>query len=117
MFILRGCVWILLLAASVTAIAADAGDTLPRSSSQRLEQRLQALGRFDEAIECLSDALRVNPNLPDAHVALGEIAERAGRRTDAMAHYEKALSLRPHDPGALIGIQRLKAADHSRAAP
>ena len=53
--------------------------------------------RREEAIRHFREALRFNPDSPDAHFGLGvELARLPGRKSEAIEHYEQALQLRPH---------------------
>jgi tetratricopeptide (TPR) repeat protein len=56
---------------------------------------LQRLGKFDEAVEHFSDALRLNANYAEAHCNLGRMLAQQGRRDEAVAHLKEALRLRP----------------------
>ncbi len=53
--------------------------------------------RFDEARVQLDEVLKRNPGNPAAHHTLGLIAERAGRRDDAVAHFREAHAEAPDD--------------------
>ena len=89
---LRSGVWsLLMLAAAVTATAAETGDNGPRSSAQRLEQRLQALGRFG-----------ANPAGGVSRVAFSE-ADLAGREYVMSLMREAGLEVRIDAAGNIIG--------------
>jgi tetratricopeptide (TPR) repeat protein len=66
-------------------------------------------GRLPEAITEFEDALRNEPNFPEAHVNLANaLAQTPGRLTDAIAEYEAALRIRP-DPVVRQIVERLRA--------
>jgi len=56
---------------------------------------LQTQGKLDEAIERLSEALRVRPHDAIAQTRLGAALQAAGRLDEAVAHYRVALRVRP----------------------
>ncbi len=77
------------------------------------------LGRFDDSMESLGDAVRLQPD--DAHVRyhLGMVQSRAGRNKEAVATLKAALLLDPKLPEAaqvreeLVGLNtRLTRVDH-----
>ena len=89
---LRSGVWsVLLLAATVTTTAAEPGGTDPRSSTQRLEQRLHALGRFG-----------ANPAGGVSRVAFSE-PDLAGRQYVMSLMREAGLEVRIDAAGNIIG--------------
>jgi protein O-mannosyl-transferase len=49
----------------------------------------------DEAIASLEEALRLKPDLPEAHNNLGSALLNAGRPREALARFERALQLKP----------------------
>ena len=56
----------------------------------------QQLGKTDEAIRALEQAVRIDSNRPDRLRALAQAYERAGRAPAAIDHlYERALALQP----------------------
>ena len=56
--------------------------------------------RTAEAIVEFKAVLKIEPLNPDAHVNLADLLERTGQVPEAMAHYEKALSLHPEETTA-----------------
>ena len=52
-------------------------------------------GQPEKAIENFQTALRMDPNVADIHYLLAETLRQQGRIAEAVAHYEKALDLRP----------------------
>ena len=59
-------------------------------------------GALDEASRYLLDALRLDPQLPDAHFNLGLIAEARGASSEAVRRYGDALRSRPDWGRALV---------------
>jgi tetratricopeptide (TPR) repeat protein len=51
-------------------------------------------------MEALRRELAINPNHFESHLLLGLLLRQDSRNDEARAHVEKALSLRPGDPGA-----------------
>jgi tetratricopeptide (TPR) repeat protein len=84
---------------------------------------LDSLERADEAENQFRAALRINPALPEAHVQLGRISERAGRNEEAESHYNEVLRLAPNHAAvhARLGLLLARAgrlepaAEHLRA--
>lgn len=60
-----------------------------------LGNRLQELGRLDEAIGCFQNATRLRPDLMAAHYNLGNVLRSAGQYQAAAASYRQALLLTP----------------------
>jgi len=52
-------------------------------------------GKLDEAVQHLDEALRIKPDLADAHCELGQALAKLGRLDEAVQHLTEALSLRP----------------------
>ncbi len=50
-----------------------------------------------EASELFQEALKLNPDLVEAHFNLGRIDEKAGRPLQAAEHYRRALQIRPDE--------------------
>jgi protein O-GlcNAc transferase len=57
-------------------------------------------GKISEAIASFNEALRVNPDLPDAYYYLGMAYAKLGRPESAISSYNKALQLNPDYPEA-----------------
>ena len=68
------------------------------SARQQYGLNLLVLGRFDEALRELSEAVRLDSRDPDslAHLAYCEL--KLGRRAEALIHADAALALNPDDP-------------------
>jgi tetratricopeptide (TPR) repeat protein len=56
------------------------------------------------AFEALANFEELEPNSSRSHILLGDIYRQRERFDDAQAEYSKALSLSPHDSGALLGL-------------
>jgi tetratricopeptide (TPR) repeat protein len=68
---------------------------------------LQKLGRTDEAVATLEEAVRLNPRESRAHSRLGEIYEGRGDIDTARSHFRQALAANPADPVARKALARL----------
>jgi len=64
-------------------------------------------GRYAEAIELITQALKRNPNLAAAWVNLGNVQSVAGFGDEAVSSYRKALALTPGDPQILNALTTL----------
>ena len=58
---------------------------------KNLGTSLERLGDENKAAELYRKALRLNPNLPEAHNALGNYHHRHGRYEEALAHYDRVV--------------------------
>jgi len=65
---------------------------------------LAGQGRIDEAIAQLSEALRLKPDFPKAHVDLGVALAGQGRIDEAIAQFSEALRLQPDFPEAHVNL-------------
>ena len=61
---------------------------------------LKIKGDIKNAILCFNNALKLNPNYPDAHNNLGTALQEQGDLTAAIASYNSALQLKPNYPEA-----------------
>jgi Flp pilus assembly protein TadD len=66
----------------------------PRAHNN-LGAALMHLGRLQEAIIQLEQALRIKPDFSEAHYNLGAALKQAGRLQEAIGHYEQALRIKP----------------------
>ncbi len=55
-------------------------------------------GKYDEAANHYSEALKLNPNIACAHFNLGNIFAMSGQFEEASAHFQEALRLEPRNP-------------------
>ena len=60
-----------------------------------LGTQLQASGQVPEAIRLYEQALRLDPDLADAHINLGIALMQTGRIQEAIGQYEQALRIKP----------------------
>ena len=63
-----------------------------------------ALGQFDEGLQALMAAERLNPGNPGVYVQIGDICARAHRWDDAKIAYEKAIDVDPDNALAYQGL-------------
>ena len=71
----------------------------PNNASRRnyLAAGYLQIGRLEEAIGHLREALRLNPEHAEAHNNLGHALQLAGNPTEAIAHFRQAVRLKPND--------------------
>ncbi len=62
------------------------------------------VGRRDEAIRELEDAININPNLAAPYFELAGQYKGANRIEDAIAAYEKVMSIQPRNPKGLLRL-------------
>jgi tetratricopeptide (TPR) repeat protein len=79
--------------------------------------RLAAMGRSDEALAALEEAVRRNPDLGTGLLHLGLALTRAGRFAEAAPHLRRALELRPDSAAfhLLAGQAFFQAAEYEPA--
>ena len=95
-------------------------DTLQRDPANWLAQHnfgcyLMGEGRFPEAMTHLTEAIRLNPNLDQAHLNLGLLFEKMGRIPEAEDQYRQALKLNPQSAKACLSLSALLKAQGNRA--
>jgi tetratricopeptide (TPR) repeat protein len=84
--------------------ARDLNPQLP-SVNTFLGKSLSQMQRSDEAAECFRRELALNPNDHEANLLLGMHLHKAEQKYDeALAHYERALRVRPGDANARFQI-------------
>jgi len=54
-------------------------------------------GEFSEALRQIDDALKINPNVADAHNNRGNALKKLNRPEQALASYDRAIALKPDD--------------------
>lgn len=64
-------------------------------------------GRTDEAIDTMEQGLIIDPAAADMGILYGELLEKAGRDTEAIEAFEKALRFLPGNEAAIAGLERL----------
>ena len=67
------------------------------------------MGKLPEAVTQYEQALRINPDFPEAHFNLGLALEKLGRTPEAIAHYRQAVKLQPDFLPATSALARLQA--------
>ncbi len=78
-------------------------------------EALRRMGRYDEAVDVLKEAVRLVPGLVDAHLLLGEIYRRQGRLGAAIGEFEIADRLAVGSPfqasirDTLLGLYRVRS--------
>src|SRR6266852_1684989 len=79
---------------------------------------LDRAGKRSEAIPAFQEAIRLNPNSPEAHLELGKTELAVGRVNDAIVEIEEALHLSPGNIQArrLLSQAYQRAGDAKRAA-
>lgn len=85
---------------------ADAHKNLALTHSAR-GTALAEQGKVDEAIGELREALRMKPDEPDFHYDLAVLFFRKGRTSDAIRHFETALTLDPGHQSARRALDAL----------
>ena len=75
-------------------------------------------GRFEEAVEDLTEAVKLNPALPEAYNARGFAYFRLKRYAAAIGDFDEAIRLRPAYPNAYTNrsAARRAAGDKSGAS-
>jgi tetratricopeptide (TPR) repeat protein len=89
--ITSACTLVLLLVASLAA-AQEPADPLKLVNQGR---RLNAAGKQPEAIGLYEQALAIDPNLFEGHLAMGIALDLEGRYADARGHLTRAIALAP----------------------
>jgi tetratricopeptide (TPR) repeat protein len=84
--------------ASSTGTATDPG-ALTKSAVKK-----QEIGAFEEAVELLDRALKIEPTFLPALYRKGQIYEEWDQRQEAIRAYQKALEIEPAHEGALLGL-------------
>jgi len=50
---------------------------------------------FDQAKQLINQAIKINPNYPDAHINLGNVLKELGEREKAVSCYKQAIKINP----------------------
>jgi len=96
--------WEAALAVNLEAI--HAGHTSPAWLWTRQGIWLVQLGRGAEARQALTEALRLDPERPSAHLALGRLERAEGNLDAAIASLGKARDFAPHELGFQMELAR-----------
>lgn len=67
------------------------------------------LGRVNDSIAILREAIEIEPKLEDAHYNLGNTYFQIGQASEALAHYRRALEIEPNDTQALNNMSWILA--------
>jgi protein O-GlcNAc transferase len=70
------------------------------------------LGRLEDAADCYRAAIRANPSLTDARLALGEALHRLGRATDAIAVHAALIRREPDNAAGQLALGWLYGQQH-----
>jgi tetratricopeptide (TPR) repeat protein len=89
--------------------ALELNPSLPTANAI-LGELLVKMGDAPGAMEALRRELAANPNHFDANLLLALLLRQESRDDEARAHVEKALTLRPGDPGALYQLALVRIA-------
>ena len=54
-----------------------------------------SLKKFEDAIDCFSKSLKINPNYAEANNNMGALLKTIGRTKDSVAYFEKAINIKP----------------------
>jgi predicted O-linked N-acetylglucosamine transferase (SPINDLY family) len=84
----------------------------------------QALGQRSDALASFQEAVRLQPDFPEAQNNLGNVLHENGRTDEAVAHWQRALALRPDYPEPHLNLcqalreqgQHGQAVEHGREA-
>jgi protein O-GlcNAc transferase len=63
-----------------------------------------ALQRYDAAIDCYKEAIKIKPNYADAHMNKGSALQNKGELDAAIESFKKTLSLNPNNPIAYFNM-------------
>ena len=54
-----------------------------------------SLKNFEDAIDCFSKSLKINPNYAEANNNMGALLKTIGRTKDSVSYFEKAINIKP----------------------
>ena len=54
-----------------------------------------SLKKFEDAIDCFSKSLKINPNYAEANNNMGALLKTIGRTKESVAYFEKAINIKP----------------------
>src|SRR4029077_2065612 len=68
-------------------------------------------GHLDEALRAANEAVRLRPDFSSAHLLLGNVLAKFGRKEEAAAAYRRAAALDPRDPSPRQALIRLASSN------
>ena len=74
-----------------------------------LGMELAKLGRIDEALAHVSEAVRIEPRNAMAQAIFGNLLASQGKLAEAAKHFRKALEINPNDKDAQTALERVLA--------
>ncbi len=77
---------------------------------------LEETGRPEAAREHLRQAVRLEPNYPDAHYNLAFVCEKLGAYAEAQQHWQAYVKLDPVGPWCTYARQRLASSKTAKSA-
>ncbi|HXI39578.1 MAG TPA: FG-GAP-like repeat-containing protein, partial [Bryobacteraceae bacterium] len=97
--------------AQATVPASTHGQSTKSEAQQRFDSGLALArqGKNPQAIAAFRDAVKLDPDLTEAHFSLGVLLARQGKPgyAEAMQHFLEVLRLHPNDVDALVNISNL----------
>ncbi len=80
---------------------------------------LRQQGHLQQAYERFADVVKLAPDIPESHEALGAVLVELGKPTEALAELETAQKMKPGDPGneANLGIAYAETGHPAEALP
>lgn len=100
---------------AVAAFQAQSSPGAAQAALQRADAAFRAgyaamqAGKAEEARQDFAETVKLAPQLPEAHVALGAILVQLDRPEEAIPELQKALDLKPGDAGAEEDLARAHA--------
>jgi tetratricopeptide (TPR) repeat protein len=77
---------------------------------------LEETGRPEAARQHLRQAVRLQPNYPDAHYNLAFVCEKVGAYAEAQRHWQAYVTLDPLSPWCGYARQRLASSKKTKSA-
>lgn len=81
----------------------------------RCSQRARWNIQIEEALNDCNEAIRINAGVSSHYTSRGQVLLRLGRLDDAIANFDRALTINPHDPFSryLRGVAFLRKGDRA----
>ncbi len=89
-------------------LTSDAG--LLSATYANLGAAYRKLGEDEKARDSFDQALRLNPNQPNAYLGIGQLQEKHNQWDEAISNYSRSVELRPTDLGFLLLGHALESA-------